>query len=66
MKRWIYHYCATSAGYTIDGTLVWAHPIRTMEDYRGAKKMIAADMPYLIETMSITSLSLLEIVDDED
>lgn len=50
-----------------DGILSWTHPIRTMEHYRSAKKMIGGDeYAYLVDRISITSLALLEVTDDEN
>ena len=67
MKRWLYHYSAQAGDYVFDGILSWTHPIRTMEHYRSAKKMIAGDdYAYLLDRISITSLSLLEVIDDEN
>lgn len=73
MKTYIYHYNGIALDHNFDGLLRWTHPIRTMDDYHEAKRIILDESSatgesylYMMAKFSITSLSLLEVIDDED
>ena len=73
MKRYVYHYCADSLNYVFDGIIAMTEKINSYSVYQKAKDMILSndygkeevDYAYLRPTLTIRSLTLLDVLDDD-